>query len=292
MAGVLGVFVGLTTLDVVHRVARVPRPNEKLTAVDAELAAGGPAANAAKTFAALGGRARLITALGGGPAAVLARSDLERLGVEIVDADPDAITPIASVLVSATGERAIVGTPGSANIASADFAGALTGASVLLLDGHHPRLAVPLAAAAQARGLRVVVDAGRPKPVFADLLPFITDAICSADFRHPADAAGPETAENVLAAGVARVALTAGAEPIRWWERGGAHGRVVPPAVDAADTLGAGDVLHGAFCWQVASGRPFPDALARACVLASERCATVGLGRWLDALAGAARWTS
>ena len=59
-----GVFVGLTTLDLVLGVAHAPAPDQKVEAHSQDLDVGGPAANAARTFAALGGRARLVTALG------------------------------------------------------------------------------------------------------------------------------------------------------------------------------------------------------------------------------------
>ena len=72
----VGVFVGLATLDVIHRISGPPDVNEKVTATEQFVAAGGPAANAAVTFAALGGDAILVTALGDGPVADLIRSDL------------------------------------------------------------------------------------------------------------------------------------------------------------------------------------------------------------------------
>ena len=71
-----GCFVGLATLDLVHRVAAPVGANEKVTALRQDVVAGGPAANAAATFAALGGRARLITALGLHPLGLTARDDL------------------------------------------------------------------------------------------------------------------------------------------------------------------------------------------------------------------------
>src|SRR5690625_5828251 len=64
-----GVFAGLATLDVIHRVDASPGPDEKVTALSQFVAAGGPAANAAVTFAALGGHAVLLTALGRSPIA-------------------------------------------------------------------------------------------------------------------------------------------------------------------------------------------------------------------------------
>ena len=53
----VGVFVGLATLDVIHRIAKAPAVNQKVTSTAQFVAAGGPAANAAVTFAALGGDA-------------------------------------------------------------------------------------------------------------------------------------------------------------------------------------------------------------------------------------------
>lgn len=59
---VRGLFAGLATLDIVSHVDRAPGPDEKVTATWQLVAAGGPALNAAVTFAALGGHALLLTA--------------------------------------------------------------------------------------------------------------------------------------------------------------------------------------------------------------------------------------
>ena len=83
-----GLFVGLATADVVQVVHRLPARNEKTVARESWLAAGGPAAVAAITFAALGGRARLWTALGSAPAARLVVADLAAADVEVIDVAP------------------------------------------------------------------------------------------------------------------------------------------------------------------------------------------------------------
>ena len=105
-----GLFVGLATLDVVHVVDALPATNQKLDAGASWLAAGGPAANAAIAFAALGGNATLWTALGTGPAARLVAADLATAGVRVLDAAPPGfeLAP-SSVLVQAEGgDRAVV----------------------------------------------------------------------------------------------------------------------------------------------------------------------------------------
>ncbi|MGH3783110.1 MAG: PfkB family carbohydrate kinase, partial [Pseudonocardiaceae bacterium] len=86
MRRVRGLFVGLATLDLVQRVRERPGANEKVVAQRSDIAAGGPAAVAAVTFGALGGRSVLLSALGSGPVGRLAAGELRDAGVRIVDA--------------------------------------------------------------------------------------------------------------------------------------------------------------------------------------------------------------
>ena len=54
-------FAGLTTLDVLHRLDHVPDPLLKVTSTDFTMAAGGPATNAAVTYAALNTASRSLS---------------------------------------------------------------------------------------------------------------------------------------------------------------------------------------------------------------------------------------
>ena len=54
-------FAGLTTLDVLHRLDHVPDPLLKVTSTDFTMAAGGPATNAAVTYAALSAASRALS---------------------------------------------------------------------------------------------------------------------------------------------------------------------------------------------------------------------------------------
>ena len=302
-------FCGLTTLDVVHRSAHAPGRNEKVTATRQDVAAGGPAANAAVVFAALGGHARLVTALGTGAVAQIAREDLERHGVEVVDVTPGsrADLGVSAIRVdAATGERSVLSMdaagrgPGTDTVSALDADRLVADAHVLLLDGHHPALARTFAAAAARRaGLLLVVDAGRWRPVMGELLPAATTVIASADFRwHGADGseAGGTTAPWSDLVHVQQV-VTHGAEPVQWWTSGAA-GEVRVPPVEALDTLGAGDAFHGAFAFYAASdalgtavvSEGGEDALAlrrqltAAAAVAALRCSVVGPREWLEHL--------
>ena len=95
-------------MDVVHRVARPPAPDEKVTALGQEIAAGGPATNAAVTFARLGGDATLLTAFGGHPLARFASDEVTAHGVAVLDATPGFAEPpaVSGIMVTdATGDR-------------------------------------------------------------------------------------------------------------------------------------------------------------------------------------------
>lgn len=277
-----GLFVGLVTVDVVQRVDRLPGPDEKVVSTRADIAAGGPAAGAAVTFAALGGRARLLTALGGGPVAALAAEDLRSARVQVRDvAADDAGGPAVSAVtvLDATGERAVVSrnAEGVEAAAPADLAALVAESDVVLLDGHHPRLALAAARAAAGAGVPVVLDAGSWKPVLPDLLALTTAAVCSSAFRRPD---GRGAGADLLAAGPALVAVTAGPDPVRWWTATGS-GAVAVPAARARDTLGAGDAFHGAYAHALAAGAGPVPALERAAAVASLRVGSVGPRSWL-----------
>lgn len=284
-----GVFVGLATLDVVHRVDEQPDANQKVTAREQHVAAGGPAANAAVTFAGLGGHAVLVTALGRNPLADLIRADLRACGVTVVDAGlgRGLPTPVSAVTVTiGTGDRSVVSMDATAVDAEPppDLGDVIHGADVVLIDGHHPRLAVAAAQAAATTRTAVVVDAGRWKAVMAELVPLADTMVCSNDFRLPGLDSSRSTAMALVDAGVTTVVTTHGDRPILWWH-GGASGSVPVPRTDAVDTLGAGDVFHGAYCYFSRTARmPTAAVLAEAARVAALRCSVVGPRAWLGQL--------
>ncbi|HEY7813935.1 MAG TPA: PfkB family carbohydrate kinase [Nakamurella sp.] len=298
-----GLFVGLATVDLIHRVAHPVGVNEKMTALDQEIVAGGPAANAAVTFALLGGEAVLATDLGTQPLARLAHDDLARSGVRVRPARPDsdAVPAVsASRVIDATGERSIVSVNATGPAVRPPSSGWLTGQSlrsqVLLLDGHHPELALDAARTASTAKHKntIVVDAGSWKPVFGELLPMADVVIGSADFRVPGRPADG-VVDALLGLGVPRVAISRGGDTIQWSsthrsEHGSlerpASGQIQIPATPVVDTHGAGDVLHGAFAWYLAGlpNRPLPELLESASRIATERCTHRGISSWRNHL--------
>lgn len=275
---------GLTTVDVTQTVDAVPGANEKVVARSMSVDVGGPAANAARTAAALGAPTTLVTALGTGPLAELARAALTASGVEVVDVAADDAGPaLSTVLVTAaTGERAVVSANAVGRTVGACPPGVLDGVGALLVDGHLPAVQVPLARAARERGTVVLLDGGSWKPGLQDLLPHVDLALLSADFTAPGAA---DVLAGVAAYGPAMVARSHGAGPIEVLADGGPD-RVDVPAVassDVVDTLGAGDVLHGATAFHLAAGADWRGAVREGARVASRSVQHPGALGWAAA---------
>ena len=288
-----GLFVGLCTLDVIQLVDHVPGADEKLTAREQVVAAGGPAANAAVTFTHLGGAATLLTAIGSHPLGLAVAADLRRCGVSVVDLAGDSAEPpaVSSVLVTASsGERAVASTNATGHrLAPPDDLDTLVAAcDIVEFDGHHMALALATADAARAAGRPTVLDGGSWKAGTEKLLSSIDVAVCSDAFRPPGPL-GTRTAAETLSLlrehGVAWSAVSRGGRPIEWAGPDGG-GSVDVPAVRVADTLGAGDVLHGALTHRLAvqgqlTSPGFVEALRDAAGVASRACMSFGTRAWL-----------
>jgi sugar/nucleoside kinase (ribokinase family) len=109
-----GLFVGLSTVNIIYGVDSFPVEDTKTTARGYCIAAGGPASNAAVAFAYLGGDARLVSALGTGVVAELARRDLSACGVAHLEIDEKrrADPALSAIVVStAVGSRTILNSP-------------------------------------------------------------------------------------------------------------------------------------------------------------------------------------
>jgi sugar/nucleoside kinase (ribokinase family) len=282
---VRGLCVGLATLDLVQRVGRRPGVDEKMVAQSSDLAAGGPAAAAAVTFSALGGRATLLSALGPGPIGRLVEDDLNGAGVCTVDAWAGGVDLSVSAItvLDGTGERSVVSRNAEDIVVAvpADLACLIQNTDVVLIDGHHPALAVAAGQAAKAAGAPVVLDCGSTKAVYEELVPLADAVVCSSNFVGSPDEFDA-VAVSLLSAGARLVAMTAGAAPVRWRTQGSA-GAVQVPMVTVRDTLGAGDVLHGAFAFARAQRVTDPyKSLSFAVAVASLRVQHAGPRSWLN----------
>lgn len=281
-----GIFLGLATADIVYYVAHHLRNNEKLKAERQLAYAGGPATNAAVAFAAFDNEATLITGLGQHPLAHVAKYDILEHKVSLIDAteQPKRSPVLASILVDlATGDRAVVYSNTDLRKLRHDAINETTleYADLLMLDGYYLPQAIQLATWAKQTGVPVILDGGSWKDGLERLLPLVDYAICSDNFLPPACAEHAEVFSTLRRFGVEHIAITRGGEPVLALSDGELL-EVPVMSIKPVDTLGAGDIFHGAFCHYIMERNDFLIALERASEVASLSCTSLGTRAWIE----------
>ena len=279
-----GLFIGATTLDLIYKSDRPLPKNKKVVALDYLTAAGGPATNAAVAFSYFNNRAKLLSVIGQHPLSELIKSDLNNCSVEIVDLADERTEspPISSIVVTAnTGERAVIATKTTKyqddRLLTED---SLNSIDIILIDGHQIEASLTLAKMASERNIPVVMDGGSWKLGLDLIIPLVDYAICSANFYPPGCYRYDDVFSFLQDRGVPYIAITNGERPIQYLDREEILTLSVSQ-VDTVDTLGAGDIFHGAFCHYILSS-DFPTALSLAAKTASKSCQFFGTRSWLQ----------
>ena len=277
------VCLGMAVLDRIFAVPVLPSGATKLYATSVLEAGGGPASTAAAAIVRLGGRARLFARLGAdtvGDAIVaeLAREGVDATGVRRI---PGARSAWSAVAVDPAGERMILNTPGAGLDVRAPWlqASDLAGAGALLVDMGWPAGAAEALRAARAVGVPSVLDADLGPHEGAAALIGLADhvAFSAAGLAHHSGTSDPVAGLRRIRAKArdAVLGVTMGAAGFAWLD-GDVVRRIPAPAVTAVDTLGAGDVFHGAYALALAEQVPMPAVFAFANAAAALKCTRPG----------------
>lgn len=273
--------LGVTVQDFIFAVDHMPDRAEKYRARDLAMAGGGCAATAAVAVARLGGSAWLATRLGDDPVADGIIDELRAYGVEelYIRRFPGRRSSLSSVFVDREGERMIVNYRDPDLPDDTDWLPnpAEIPVDVVLADTRWPAGAAAILAAAQEAGVPGVLDAEAPVHEAADALRAASHIAFSRsgleDWTGNKDLASG--LQSVAAETGAFVCVTDGANGVLFGTDGDlAH----MPAfrVEAVDTLGAGDVWHGAFALALARGCAPPGAIRHASAAAALTCTRFG----------------
>lgn len=279
-------FIGRTTLDVLYVLDNLPTEDTKIYSREFHAAPGGPACNAAITCARLGAATTLLTAIGTGPWASTVRHHLASRHINLIDIAEGSgyETPLTTILVNkASATRTIINPPQSPQVSPTLRAWPNDGGTppaIVLTDGFHLRETLPLIRSLRDNGAVICLDGGSWKPGTEELAPLLNVAICSERFAVPGLTPDPESTLNWFAAqGVPHAAVTRGARPILARDRDRRFGIEIP-SIEAVDTCGAGDVLHGAFCFHFGGTRNFEQSLRAASAIATRSCQSLGTESW------------
>jgi sugar/nucleoside kinase (ribokinase family) len=280
-----GLFLGLATLDLVYLTVGPPGENQKVVASDCTIAAGGPAANAAVTFSYLGNAAVWAGVLGTHAIAQLIRADLAEYNVRIVDLEPwrSHSPPVSSIIVTeATGDRAVVSINATKSQVDPQAINQdiLTSVNIVLVDGHQIAASKEIAQLARSKNIPILLDGGSWKAGLEEILPFIEWAVCSDNFHPPNCYNSEQVFAYLSAAGIPNIAITRGEQSILYLSNG-TYSSIEVPQIQATDTLGAGDIFHGAFCHYILQNN-FTDTLTAAAKIASHSCQKFGTRGWMN----------
>ncbi|SFJ68026.1 sulfofructose kinase [Bosea sp. OK403] len=296
-----GVFsLGIATLDYVYSVETMPTRGEKYRSRDLAVVGGGCAGNASVAIARLGGRSWLATRLADDLTGDQIVAELRGEGVDTSFSlrAPGLRSPVSAILVDAEGERMVISYSDPAMPVTTDWLpGNLPeGAGAVLADTRWGEGALAALALARKAGLPGVLDADR-KPPHPDLVATASHVAFSAQaLRELSEEEDPRlglakiarNAETWLAktwlaktwlakTWLAKtwLAVTLGKEGVLFVEDGKiAHIPAFPVA--AVDTLGAGDVWHGAFALALAEGQDERAAIRFASATAAIKCTRFG----------------
>ncbi len=276
---------GIAVIDYIFQVDALPKSDTKNRATALRISSGGNMANAAVAIVRLGAQARLATPLGGPAGADLAGDAilncLEREHVEhsAVVRLAGVHSSTSAILVEPGGERSIINYRDEA-LAKArvdDPATLIESADAVLIDNRFPEFSLPVARAAQKSGKIVLMDADDPTRETDALLNACSHVVFSSHgLRNTAQMQDFEAGLNNIAKRTgALLAVTDGANGF-WWHDGGDVRHIAAHPVRAVDTLGAGDVFHGACILALAEGQDFERALRFAAAASAIKCTRFG----------------
>ena len=279
------VVLGSINLDLVARVERLPRAGETLSATGFATSPGGKGANQALAARRAGADVALFGAVGrdgfGHDATRLLHADGVHVAVREV---PGATTGVALIHVDREGENCITVVAGAnAGVRDGDVPQALLGrTTTVLLQLETPEHAsLALARRGRTSGARVVLNAAPAAaidpawPALLDVL-VVNESECER-LATVLDVSGESGAFVRTLAGRHRMlaCVTLGARGAIAAD--GDHVYQVPGlAVDAIDTVGAGDAFVGVLAASLDANAPTPRSLARAAVAGALACTREG----------------
>ncbi len=276
-------------LDIYLKLDRLPTREHSASSQDEFENVGGAAANCALWLANWGLPTRLAGHdLGNDRAGDAVRAVFRSappLDTRFVATHKGYRTPRCSCLVTPDGERSFIGHwPDDMRMAPPSDE-MLRGVGWLNLDMSGP-LPMRLQAAQMAadRGIRVLSnDVYQPDD---PILPLLDILVLSAAIIRTREPEGDplRLAPRLQAAGDCDVIITDAAEEVTVLPRAGEPSRIRPPAVDAIDTTGAGDIFKSGLLYGLLQGLPLREAARWGAAAGSLMCQVAGVTQTLAPL--------
>ena len=268
--------IGLAVVDFLFEVEQLPQSAEKFVSTEADVVGGGGAANAAVAVTRLGGDAMLSARVGNDLFGDLIVDQLKQEGVDcsLVQKTQGARSSFSSVLVDQCGERQIVNFRGSGLSNDATMLESLQVDAVLTDTRWTTATQVGLLLAREL-GVPGVIDGEAP----VNLQALKLASHCAFSRQGLTALTGIDDPHQALLAAkpycAGFVCVTDGANGVYYLQDDTVQ-HVPAYSINAIDTLGAGDVWHGAFCLALAERKNELQSIRFANAAAGLKCLRKG----------------
>lgn len=277
--------IGIPVRDLIFRIEQLPERGAKVNASHFEQIGGGNALNAAIGIVRLGGRASLCGPIGDA-GETSSRYIFDKLADEGIDTRhlvhmPGLVTPISTIMIDPSGERTIVvfRDPELWKVSLPDADTLLDDCSAILVESRCAEFCVGLCAEARKRGIPVVVSVDRAMSLREEgLLTESSHLVFSSEaLRSTAGVADDgEALKKIAGLTPSFLAGTQGPQGTLWLDENQTLQRTPAFPVHPVDTLGAGDVFHGAFALAITESQELRQALRFASAAAALKCTRFG----------------
>ena len=277
--------IGMPVRDLTFHVQGLPKRGLKIGAERFEEIAGGNAFNAAVAISRLGGGVAFCGPMGdaGETSSRYIFDKAVELGISMQDIVhmPGLVTPISTVMIDPGGERTIITfrDPELWKVRLPEADKMLNDCDAILAESRCAAFCTGLCAEARRRGIPVVIDVDSAMSMREGLLTASSHLIFSSEaLQATADIADDAAALQKLAnVTPSFLAGTRGSQGTMWLDpNGGGLRQTAAFPVHTVDTLGAGDVFHGAFALAMTENQGLEDALRFASAAAAIKCTRFG----------------
>jgi sulfofructose kinase len=276
--------IGMPVRDLTFRVPGLPARGSKENATHFDEICGGNALNGAIGIVRLGGRASICGPMGDARETT-SRYIFEKMAEEGIETRhlvhmPGLVTPISNIMIDPSGERTIVTfrDPELWKVRLSAPDALLEDCDAILTESRAAAFCTDLCAEARRRGIPVIVDVDRAMSLREGLLTASSHLVFSSEpLQETADVTDDgEALKKIAKLTHSFLAGTRGPQGTIWLDEH--HNLQQTPAfpVHTVDTLGAGDVFHGAFALAITEKQDLRAALRFASAAAALKCTRFG----------------
>ncbi len=276
--------IGMPVRDLTFRVPGLPARGSKENASHFDEICGGNALNGAIGIVRLGGRASICGPMGDARETT-SRYIFEKMAQEGIETKhivhmPGLVTPISNIMIDPSGERTIVTfrDPELWKVHLPDADTLLRDCDAILTESRCATFCTDLCVEARRRGIPVIVDVDRAMSLREGLLTASSHLVFSSEpLQETAGVADDgEALKKIAKLTPSFLAGTRGAQGTIWLDEHRTLQQTPAFPVHTVDTLGAGDVFHGALALAITEKQDLRAALRFASAAAALKCTRFG----------------